>query len=215
MERGIRLTSRSGILTVLSVLGLDMDIKATAAIELAPKGNQIAVNIIFVIAAVFFGASVWLDFLGKNWILAGAVGLAFLVVGGGFWWKSHKNESLQKAHPFTMKVGEGDNSVEVSADARSLPALDYLKGILGQYSAIFHRERLPEPSGTVDANGHPIEGTFEKARSLVQAANDIAQRQADSIAEDICSRANSAASSSPVLADILDSDAPNAERTDI
>lgn len=183
-----------------------MEIKASAAVELAPKGNQIAVNIIFVIAAAFFGAAVWLDYMEKNWFLAAAVGTAFLGVGGFFWWKSHRNESLQKAHPFSLKVGEGENAVEVSADARSLPALDYLKGILGQYSAIFHRERLPEASGTVDAAGQPIEGTLEKARSIVQAANDIAQQQSNVVAEDICSRMKSVAGSSPVLGEIVDPD---------
>lgn len=188
-----------------------MEIKASAAIELVPKGNQIAVNIILVMAAVFFGVAVWLDFEGKSWVLAGSVGFAFLVVGGGFWWKSHRNESLQKAHPFTLKVGEGDNSVEVSADARSLPALDYLKGILGQYSAVFHRERLPEASGTVDGAGQPIQSTQDQARLIVQEANEIAQRQSNAIAEDICSRVSPSPASSPILADFIDSDSHKPE----
>lgn len=189
-----------------------MEIKASAAIELVPKGNQIAVNIILVMSAGFFGIAVWLDFMGRNWVLAGLVGLVFLIIGGGFWWKSHRNESLQKAHPFTLKVGEGDSSVEVSADARSLPALDYLKGILGQYSAVFHRERLPEASGTVDAAGQPIQGSRDRARHIVQEANEIAQRQSNTIAEDICSRINPSSASSPVLADFIESDSQKSER---
>lgn len=188
-----------------------MEIKASAAIELAPKGNQIAVNIILVMAAAFFGVAVWLDFIGKSCVLAVLVGLVFLVIGGGFWWKSHRNESLQTAHPFTLKVGEGDSSVEVSADARSLPALDYLKGILAQYSAVFHRERLPEASGTVDAAGQPIKGSQDQAQFIVQEVNEIAQRQSNAIAEDICSRINPAPASSPVLADFIDSESHKSE----
>jgi hypothetical protein len=181
---------------------VDLDIKAKAALDLSPKGNQVAVSIIFVIASLFLGAAVWLDANDKNFALAGVIGLAFFGLGGFFWWKSHKNESLQKAHPFNLKVGEGSSAVEVSADARSLPALDYLKGILGQYSAIFHREPLPEPSGKIGVDGQPITGTIEQARLEVQASNDIAQRQSNDVAEDICARMNVLASDSPVLGDL-------------
>lgn len=183
-----------------------MEVKAKASIELAPKGSHIYVVSSIVIAAIFFGVAIWLDFMEKNWLLAGLVGLVFLSLGAFFWWRLNKNESLQKAHPFTFKVGEGDCAVEVSADARSLPALDYLKGILGQYSAIFHRERLPEASGTVDATGQPIVNTEEQARLRVQEANDIAQHQSDDISEDICSRISPSPASSPILADFIDSD---------
>jgi len=195
----------------LSVLGIDMDIKASAAIELAPKGNQVAVNIIFVIAAFFFGGAVWLEASGRSWKLSGIIGVVFFVSGAIFWWKSHRNESLQKAHPFTLKVGEGDSTVEVSADARSLPGLDYVKGILGQYSAMFHREKLPDPSGTVGADGQPIEGNLEQARLAVQAANDHAQKQSDEVAEMICSRLHAISAESPVLSD-LNADAEVKER---
>ncbi|MNJ45713.1 hypothetical protein D3C77_408210 [compost metagenome] len=180
--------------------------KAGAALELVPKGNQVAVNIIIILSAGFFGWAVWLETLGKNWILAALVGLFFFIVGSFFWWRSHKNESLKTAHPFSMKVGEGDNSVEVSADARSLPALDYLKGILGQYSAIFHREPIPDPSGTVGADGQPIEGTLEVARKIAKEANDLAQQQSNVVADDICSRVNTLVNVSPVIADISSGD---------
>lgn len=182
-----------------------MDIKAKAALDLSPKGNQVAVSIIFVIASLFLGAAVWLDAHDKRFGLAACVGIGFFCLGGFFWWKSHKNESLHKAHPFNLKVGEGSSAVEVSADARSLPALDYLKGILGQYSAIFHREPLPEPSGKIGVDGQPINGTIEQARLEVQASNDIAQQQSNDVAEDICARMNVLASDSPVLGDLAGS----------
>lgn len=179
-----------------------MEIKAKAELALAPKGNQIAVNIMLVISAVFFGVAVWLDATDKNCVLAVVVAVSFLLLGGGFWWKSHKNESLQEAHPFTLKVGEGDSSVSVSADARSLPALDYLKGILGQYSAIFHREPLPEPSGKVGVGGRPIDGTAEEARTAVQSSNSIAQIQSNEVAEEICAKISLLTAESPVLGDV-------------
>jgi hypothetical protein len=182
-----------------------MEIKADASVALIPKGNQIAVNIIFIIAAGFLAAAVWLEVSDKKWILAALVGVVFFCLGGFFWWKSHKNESLQKAHPFVMKVGQGDNSVEVSSDARSLPALDYLKGILGQYSAIFHRVPLPEPSGTVGVDGKPIEGSIDTARSRVKAANDLAQEQSNEAASKICSHINGLSSTSPVIGDFIES----------
>lgn len=175
-----------------------MDIKASGTLELAPKGNQVAVNIIFIIAGLFFAGSVWLDAQEKSYFLSAGVGTSFLVVGFIFWWKSHKNESLQEAHPFSLKVGEGDKAVEVSADARSLPALDYLKGILGQYSAVFHREPLPEPSGTVDKAGNPIDGTLDKSLSIVREANETAQQQANLVAQEICSRIQTIAPVAPV-----------------
>lgn len=180
----------------------ELDIQAKAALDLAPKGNQVAVSIILVIAALFLAAAVWLDTIGRNWLLAASVGASFFVMGGFFWWKSHKNESLQRAHPFNLKLGEGSAAVEVSSDARSLPALDYLKGILGQYSAIFHREPLPEPSGKVGADGRPIEGTIDAARLEVQASNNIAQLQSNEVAEDIVARMNAVASDSPILGDL-------------
>lgn len=190
----------------------DLDINAKAALDLTPKGNQVAVSIIFVIAAIFLGAAVWLDATGKSCLLAGVIGFSFFGLGGFFWWKSHKNESLQKAHPFNLKVGEGHSAVEVSADARSLPALDYLKGILGQYSAIFHREPLPEPSGKVGVDGQPINDTIDQARLEVRAANDIAQKQSNEVAEDVCSRMSALASDSPVLGDLIES-SPSPEST--
>lgn len=181
-----------------------MDVKASGTLELAPKGNQIAVNIIFIISGLFLAGSVWLDTQGKSYFLSAVIGASFLIVGFIFWWKSHKNESLQKAHPFSLKVGEGDKAVEVSADARSLPALDYLKGILGHYAAVFHREPLPESSGTIDKAGNPIDGTLEKSRSIVREANEVAQKQANVLAQEICSRMQSIAPDAPVSPVIYD-----------
>lgn len=182
-----------------------MDVKASGTLELSPKGNQVAVNILFIISGLFLAGSVWLDAQDKNYFLSAGIGASFLFVGFVFWWKSHKNESLQKAHPFSFKVGEGEKAVEVSADARSLPALDYLKGILGHYSAVFHREPLPESSGTIDKTGNPIDGTREKSLSIVREANQEAQQQANILAQEICSRIQSiapAAPTSPVIDDL-------------
>ncbi|WP_460061011.1 hypothetical protein [Pseudomonas sp. S2_A05] len=182
-----------------------MEVKASGSLELIPKGNQVAVTLIFIIAALFLAGSVWLESEGKSFILSAGIGFCFLFVGFVFWWNSHKNESLQKAHPFTLKVGEGDKAVEVSADARSLPALDYLKGILGHYSVVFHREPLPEPSGTVDDVGKPIDGTLETSQAIVRRANEAAQEQADKVVQDIYSRVQTigpAISGSPVVANL-------------
>ena len=179
-----------------------MEVKASGSLELVPKGNQVAVTLIFIIAALFLAGSVWLESQGKSFLLSAGIGFCFLFVGFVFWWKSHKNESLQKAHPFTLKVGDGDKAVEVSADARSLPALVYLKGILGHYSVVFHREPLPEPSGTVDNTGKPIDGTLETSLAIVRSANEAAQEQANKVAQDIYSRAQAIgpiASGSPVV----------------
>lgn len=190
--------------TALSVLGCDMEVKAGAALELVPKGNQVAVNIIFLTAAAFFAVAVWLNANEKNCVLSVVIGTAFMALGGFFWWKSHKNEALKQGHPFTLKLGEGEKSVAVSSDARSLPALDYLKGILGQYSAIFHREPLPEASGTVGADGKPIQGSAEDAKHKVDQANCIAQQQSNAVSEEICSRMSALVAESPVIADLSD-----------
>ncbi|MGO4800579.1 hypothetical protein ACEN2T_14970 [Pseudomonas sp. W22_MBD1_FP4] len=189
-----------------------MEVKASGSIELAPKGNQIAVTLIFIIAALFFAGSVWLEAQGKSYYLSAGVGFSFLTIGFIFWWKSHKNESLQKAHPFSLKVGEGNKAVEVSADARSLPALDYLKGILGHYSVVFHREALPQPSGTIDKAGNPIDGTLELSQSIVNDANEVAQQQANKVAQDIYSRVQSiapVATASPVIDNLTGASAPD------
>lgn len=184
-----------------------MEVKAGASVELVPKGNQIAVNIMLLIAATFFGWAVWLQANDKSWILSLLIGIIFLAIGGGFWWKSQKNESLQQAHPFSLKLGEGQSAVEVSSDARSLPALDYLKGILGQYSAIFHREPLPEPSGTVGSDGQPVDDSIYSARASVNAANSIAQEQSNKVSAEICARLGGLAVASPILEDLLAPDA--------
>lgn len=181
-----------------------MEVKAGAALELVPKGNQVAVNIIFLMAALFFAAAVWLNANGKSYVLSAVVGTVFLALGGVFWWKSHKNEALKQGHPFTLKLGEGEKSVAVTSDARSLPALDYLKGILGQYSAVFHREPLPEASGTVGAGGEPIKDSAEDAKRLVDQANHLAQQQSNIVSEEICSRMSAFIAESPVIADLPD-----------
>ncbi|WP_415760282.1 hypothetical protein [Pseudomonas sp. LT1P18] len=178
-----------------------MDVKAAANLSLVPKGGQIAPFILLAFSAIFFGVAVWLSIDGKPYILPLLGAVVFFVVGCLFWWVSHRNEALQRSHAFEMSVGGGKNAVVISADPRSLPALDYLKDILSHYSAIFHREPLPEASGIVGKDGVPVLGSSEQAKDITRKANLQAQQQADNMARQLVETQNSAelGSFSPIV----------------
>lgn len=180
-----------------------MEIKAGAKLELIPKGNQVAVNILFLVAAGFFASAVWFDANEKNYVLPVVIGVVFLGLGGGFWWRSHKNEALKQGHPFVLKLGKGEKSVAVSSDARSLPDIDYIKNVLGQYVAVFHRDPLPNASGIIGADGKPVQGSEGDAELLTDRANALAQQQSNFVAEAICSHMNKSNTESPVVSELL------------
>ncbi|WP_133249050.1 hypothetical protein [Pseudomonas sp. B1(2018)] len=162
-----------------------MEVKAAAEVKVEPKGNHIMVNLL-VAASVLFGFhSVWLYSESKPFGLSLLLTGVFLVPGLASWWLSHRNESLQQSHPFLLGVEDGDKQIKVTADVRALPPLDYLKGLLSEYSATFYREPLPEPSGTVGENGEPIAGRVNEALAIANNANKQAQVLSEGLAKSL------------------------------
>lgn len=158
-----------------------MDLKAGANVEIKPLGGQIIPFALIIIASVLFLIAVWLDMQGKSYYLSLTGACVCLLVGVGLYLLSRRDSDLQKAHPFGMTLGAGENQVAITADSRSLPALDYLKGILTYWSGLLEREQLPEASGMVDNNGNPIPDSQASAREVVRAANEAAQAQIEAV----------------------------------
>ncbi|QXI57045.1 hypothetical protein HU759_018235 [Pseudomonas sp. OE 28.3] len=158
-----------------------MELKAAATVDVSPKGGQIAIFLLLAFSAISFGASVWLYMGQKPFILPLAGSIVFLLIGSFFWIVSHRNESLKSSHPFTLNLGEGEKSLVISADARSMPAINYIKSMLDYYSTVFHRAPLPVASGMIDDKGQPISGTESEAQAVTDKAHELAQQQCDAL----------------------------------
>lgn len=162
-----------------------MSSSASARLFISPKGGQIAISLLIVCAALFFGVSVWLMSEDKSYYLSLAGSLVFLVVGALFWWVSHKNEALREAHPFKVSVANADNSIAVSADVRALPAVDYLKLIISQCSEVLHRDPLPNANGIVGADGMPVPQSERQAQQATADLNEQAKKAAEAFARQV------------------------------
>ena len=148
-----------------------MDLNVGAKVDVSPKGGQLVPVILAISSTFFFGAAVWLQSQGKSYELAGGVGVAFFGAAIALYLVSHKNSDLQRSHAFGLTVGSGGNQVVVKADPRSMPSLDYIKGMLSHINIIFSREPLPEASGMIDELGKPIENSVDQARDVTDRAN--------------------------------------------
>jgi len=154
-----------------------MDVNAAAKLVLVPKGNQVAVITLLSFSAIFFAASVWLEYSGKSYGLSLSGAVVFLVFGSIAWWVSHKNEALSQSHPLTINMVKGDQSVAISSDARSLPEASYVQTVLSHWSALIFRKNLPEADGVVGTDGIPLPDTKGQAKVVVDNANAEADEQ--------------------------------------
>lgn len=162
-----------------------MEIKAGASVDIKPLGGQIIPFALIIVSAISFLIAIWLEMEGKSYFLSLGGACICLLVGVGLYLLSRRDSDLQRAHPFGMTLGSGSNQVAITADSRSLPTLDYLKGILTYWSGLLEREPLPEASGMVDNKGNPIPNSKAAARGVVQAANDLARAQIQEVSSQI------------------------------
>ncbi|WP_125926738.1 hypothetical protein [Pseudomonas moraviensis] len=180
-----------------------MELKAAATVDVSPKGGQIAIFLLLAFSAVSFGASVWLYMGQKPFVLPLAGSIVFLLIGSVFWIVSHRNESLKSSHPFTLNLGEGEKSLVMSADARSMPAINYIKNMLDHYSNVFHRAPLPVASGLIDDKGQPISGTESAAQAVTDKAHELAQQQCDALVpRNDFQSGDSAVKASPIVSNL-------------
>ena len=182
-----------------------MEIKAGATVEIKPLGGQIIPFALIIVAAALFLIAVWLDAQGKPYYLSVTGACVCLFTGVGLYLLSRRDSDLQKAHPFGMTLGSGSNQVAITADSRSLPALDYLKGILTYWSGLLEREPLPEASGMVDENGNPVPNSKASASEIVKAANEAAQDQIEEVSQQIVASQAAGARHAPEVEKSTDS----------
>ncbi|WP_286800617.1 hypothetical protein [Pseudomonas sp. UBA4034] len=180
-----------------------MSVQAKASLSIRPRGGQVAVITLICFSAAFLFAAVWFHAQNQNFIIPLCGSIVFLLLGGSFWWVSHKNEELKSSHPFNLNLGEGHNGLALSADVRALPQLDYVKGLLSHYSSVFHREPLPMADGVISESGKPIVGSIEQANKVVLEANEQAREQCDLLMQDLLISASSPSSISlPVVSQL-------------
>jgi hypothetical protein len=154
-----------------------MKVKAEAKVSMRPVGGQVIPFLLIVISAVLFLVCVWLELQDKSYLLAATGSLVFFISGVTLYLLSRKDSDMRNARAFGMTMGSGENKVAITADARSLPALDYLKEILTHWSCLLERQPLPEASGVVDEHGNPIPNSEAAAADITQKANDEAAAQ--------------------------------------
>lgn len=152
-----------------------MRVNAKASVQVVPKGSQIAVFLLLIAAIAFFALACWLYVQEKKFALPLAGAVIFLLLACVFWFFSHRNESLAQSHPLKVSLGGGEKKLMISADSRSVPALNYLESLICHYHMTFFRSPLPMASGKLDAAGKVISGSELAAVSASETLNNNAQ----------------------------------------
>jgi len=159
-----------------------MDLNAKAQVEITPLGGQIIPFVLILISAAFFSVSIWLDMENRSYVLPASGAVVCLIIAVTLYVMSRRDTDLQKSHAFGIALGTGATQLSISADPRSLPALDYLRGILLHWSVLLERQPLPEASGTIDQAGRPVPDSVAAACEITREANKVAQSQVDNFA---------------------------------
>ena len=181
-----------------------MELKANASVQVSPKGSQIAVFLLISAAIIFFGWSCWLYMGDKKYALPLAGSGIFLILACVLWFYAHRNESLSHSHPLKVDLGDGDTRMLLSADSRSIPELDFLRGLINHYHMTFHRSPLPMASGEVDSSGRILKDSEMSAvaasEQLNRNAAEINAQAFDSALHIVQEKFQN--SSSPVIAEV-------------
>lgn len=123
--------------------------------------------------------------------------LVFLISGWLVWSKSHKNIDMSGAEKTV--ISNAQSGVILSTDTRALNSSDNVQALARLISLMGHREPLPEPSGMLDSNGHPLPNSKADASRYIDQVNAAVQKETADVAKILSGSDRSELHGQPVI----------------
>ncbi|MEW8352661.1 MAG: hypothetical protein AB2665_02580 [Candidatus Thiodiazotropha sp.] len=156
---------------------MDTGAKLKTDIQVRPSRSQVVLVSLIVLAGICYLSGflfLWED-KQYSWvpIILGVV-LSAVVVAA--WFKAQKDTDLENSSPTIVRDNIGN---QIATDTRALMSPEGIQNMERLFSALTHREPLPEPDGIIDEFGDPVPNTLQEAQKRVIEANLQAQNIAD------------------------------------
>ncbi|MDF8362004.1 hypothetical protein [Achromobacter anxifer] len=166
---------------------LEGKLSASADVKISPSRSHVLLVALCLLAALFFGGSVFFFYVDKavpGFLFCGLTVLVLVAIWRGYR-LSQKDQDREGGSPFTLDQHRTSNEVQtrLSFDVRSLADLEDLKSVLEWISTCFNRQPLPPADAMLDSNMQPIPNSKAAADSAVDATNEEARQQLSDVGQ--------------------------------